>query len=792
MTNNVIEKVLGDNAFYTSDYIKETIKLSKSFIVKNDTEARRYNDYIKLKYPSYDIEPNRRDWRYYRHLFGMRHAADKVVTLTSIDNGDTFELTKASVLIHRRSRKELLEFGAYYDELVSAYPEEELYIKAVITDAMYDNVDAIVDLPEYMFVSYNKALIEDNEHDVAFEIQTRVMNYKHIWLIPYYSLSSDLFLASQYHILYNFIFTSALGVRMENAKTSRAHSYHIRSYLASHHHLDEHLLFLTRKQQLFLYRNMLYLNNHCGVNTTFRTLIDVLFTERNISVVNYKQHQKNSISDEGDTEYTYSQVLLNNKNLGYSKTDKGFEIIKQKEHDLAPGNAAVYDREADRIDQRNRLALTGSILTKDLETILIDETDTVKHKLLDVLTDYWAYMVKTSQMSFLVDYVDPVSNVVKRLNTRDLFKVYVICLFKSQGLDITEFPEYRIKRVFRPTLPTNEQLLSFFYDRRIDYTAYLNEIRSAVPAYRYLSTSYEFSEFVSKLYHLNIGLWSLTSNYSDMHTYAQMSYAIETMHQTELFTYNDETVNEFIERVGIKDVRSYTPTQVSAIIFNLLDNLFDQKLTYQKRLRLLQKSLGEVFFKFNSYTVQLINNYYSDNSIVAGVKDTRYHHKYKITINGVDSYSRLLGLNDYTHNFIVEVVPKLKSQMQVWYRTEVSSHYKLKSEPVLDLVTGLDIDARYDAQVYLDLNKTLIVETDQLVTSDVSADLTLNSAFDVSGIKLSSHVDFTSPLIITTASRYRSVIAEEIGEGVVFTDEAPPTYAVQPADEHTEFLAMNL
>lgn len=789
MTNNVIEKVLGDNAFYTSDYLQSTIQLAKSFIFKNSTEANRYNDYVKLKYPDYKVDNDPRTWRYYAHISGKLHIVDVPVMLTSVDNGDTFELTKASMLVHRRSRRELLSFGIYYEELVKRFPEQELYIRAVITDAMYSDIQELINLDDYMFTGYNFSLIEDNEHDVAYDLQTRIMNYKHIWLLPYYSLTSDLFLASQYHTLYYFIVTSLLAIRLENAKTSKAHSYHIRSYLASHHNLDEHMLFLNRKQQLFLYRNMLYLDNHVGRNQTFQTLIDVLFSERNISVVNYVHHQKNEVDEAADVTYAYRQKLLNTKPLGYSQEDKGLDILKQKEYTLAPGNAAVYDRAYELIDRQNKLALTASLLTKDLETVLIDETDTVKHKLLDVLTDYWAYMIKTNQMSFLVDYVDPVSNVVKRLNTKDLFKAYVLCLFRSQGYSLTAFPEYRIKRVFRQVLPTTAQLFSFFYDKRLDYPGYLNEVISAVPAYRYLTTSYEFSEFVTKIYNLNIGLWSLTSNYSDINTYGQMSYAIEAMHQTDLYTFNDETIEEFIERVGIKDVRAYTTEQARSMIFGLLDNLFDQKLTYQNRLKLLQKSLGEVFFKFNSYTVQLINNYYSDNSIVAGIKDTRYLHKYTIHINTGDNR---LGLDDYSHWLMYEPDYRYTNSVNISFPQEYAASGKVASLPFFVAVSSVRPYVSHESTAYVNISKTLLTRAEYETESESDIFVTQPLSLQLESVRGNSEAVFISGSLIQVEVKTVTVVSGEIGVQTVFSDESETSTNTSSSDPHLAFLAMNL
>jgi hypothetical protein len=775
--------VLGNNAFYTSEYIKDTIKLTKSIVIKNNAEALKYNEYVKIKHPTHFLDSDPRTWRYYKHLTGVLHQVDVPVVFVSVDNGMSVTLSVASMLIHRRSKSELLKFGIYYDELVARYPEQELYIKVLIAQSLFSDAFEIYELPDYTVIAYDTSLIEDNEHDLLPELQLRIDNYKNIWLIPYYALSSNLFLTSQYHILYNFIFTSLLSIRLGNAKTSRAHTFHIRLYLASHHNLDNYILFLTRKQQLFLYRNLLYLNNHAGINNTFRTLIDVLFSERNISVVNYVYNQKNELSDQSDTEYTYNQRLLNNKNLFFSKKDMSLEYVRDKEYLLAPGNAKEYDFGIERIDRTNKLSLYTKLLTKDLETILIDETDTVKHKLLDILTDYWAYLVKTNQMNFLVDFVDPVSNITKRLNTKDLFKLYTICLYRSQGISLEEFPEYRIKRVFRQTLPTKEQLLGFFYDPRIEYREELQTVLDAVPPYRPLITSFQFSEFIVEMYHLNIGLWSLTSNQSNIHTHGQMSAAIELMHQNELYVFDDETVDAFFSRTNVIDVRTYSVDQAAGLIFGMLDNLFDQRLSYQNRLRRLQMALTSVFFKFNSYTVQLINNYYSDSPIIAGVKDSRYDDKYIYTVDLV---------HDFIPTLLIEPTAQTRTLEPLWFNFETGDSYKNRTEIEIDVTPELDISVKEQSHNALDVVKSLLVDAQTVVRQVTQIDAEFSSRFYLEGTKIKSNIEFPVEMGFRVGGSTTVGVSESMTSRSSTSTLGQTWTDIQSSDPNLVFLAMNL
>uniref|UniRef100_UPI0037C0A796 hypothetical protein n=1 Tax=Flavobacterium sp. TaxID=239 RepID=UPI0037C0A796 len=228
MGTNIIQRVLGTNSFYTETYIQDSINFVKSIVFVTSTEADGYNQLISMRYPEHQIQADKTTWRYYKHLQGQLHELDKPVAAVSVDNGTNIQLTRSSLVTHRKTRLEILKFGLYYDNLVKAYPEQELYIRCLVLDLLHTDINAIIELENFTLVACNKAYIEENEDDLLNDLQTRINNYKSIWLLPYYALVDNLFLASQFHIFYNFLLTNLLGIRLANDKTVRAHSYHIR------------------------------------------------------------------------------------------------------------------------------------------------------------------------------------------------------------------------------------------------------------------------------------------------------------------------------------------------------------------------------------------------------------------------------------------------------------------------------------------------------------------------------------------------------------------------------------
>lgn len=699
MSTSIVEKILGNNIL-VNNYIRDNINLTKSINIKNDNEAKSYNEYIKLVYTSHTIDlSDKTTWRYYKHLYGEYHPLDTPINIISLDNGSQISLDRQTLDLHYKTKKELLKFGLLYKQIVDQYPEQELYIKAVICDRQYNSIEEIINLENFSIVSYSTDLVDENEKDLIFELQDAINNYKHIRLIPYYALSDNLFLASQYHILYNFILMKILAIRLKNAKTLKAHTFHIKNYLASHHYLDESYTHLTRKQSLFLYRNLLYLDNHAGHNSTFNILIEKLFTDRNISIVNYIYKQENDTDSENYIKYRYNQKLLNKADLVYSSNDFTLDNLKEKEIGLTHGNPKELTYNIKTIDHRFKNSLFNCLLTKDLETIIVDNTDTVKYKLIPTIIDYWAYLLKTNRMNYIVNIVDPVTNIELRLTTKDLFKLFVVILYKTNNMTITEFPDYHIERVFKENIPTTQELLGMCYNPKQWYYDIINNIKNNIPAYGFVTTSLQCQEYISSIYNLNIGLWLLTSNYSDKDTNGQFEYMIDKMCKRDTYTFNNETVQNFLISIGIDDLQRYDTSALENMMFSILNNLYDNKLDFINSYKLIQKALVEVFKKFNSYTVQLINDYYSTSPNLIGPKDVRC------------GISKDIDSNIFYYEFFkfnVDMAYKVFDKETVSFNENINHGYKYIEHYNVEVLPRTEFDSKIISKVNVLFNNKII------------------------------------------------------------------------------------
>lgn len=63
---------------------------------------------------------------------------------------------------------------------------------------------------------------------------------------------------------------------------------------------------------------------------------------------------------------------------------------------------------------------------------------------------------------------------------------------------------------------------------------------------------------------------------------------------------------------------NYLETSTDDLLYAILNNLFDNRLVFLSKYKAIQSSMIEVFKKFNSYTVQFINNYTQPTTLNVG------------------------------------------------------------------------------------------------------------------------------------------------------------------------------
>ena len=248
-------------------------------------------------------------------------------------------------------------------------------------------------------------------------------------------------------------------------------------------------------------------------------------------------------------------------------------------------------------------------------------------------------------------------------------------------------------------LPSTTELLSSTYSTKYYYKNLVNQIKDSIPAYTNLQTSYMFYIYLDSIYKLNIGLWLLLTNMSDKNDNGQFERIIDELHTTYKYTFDNESIDTFLNRIGIEDLFSFDNTMLDTLNFSILNLLFDNNLDRVYYNKYLNKALTEVFGKFNSYTTQFLNNDLFNVPILASPKSTRY----------------TLNLNDHTVLYYIFNVDVIND---VYYNTSISetikhntgAEYSQQNTSIIKIedIFKLDITEKKVASVVINLNYRII------------------------------------------------------------------------------------
>jgi hypothetical protein len=166
-------------------------------------------------------------------------------------------------------------------------------------------------------------------------------------------------------------------------------------------------------------------------------------------------------------------------------------------------------------------------------------------------------------------------------------------------------------------------LLKSFYKKYYWFKSTIDEIKHNIPTYTNTITSYQFQQFVSSIYTYNIALWLFLTNLDDKDTAGQFELLISRLNTSDTYSFNNETPNAFLNRIGLPNFFNYPDSALETLSGNILDNVYDGRLAFLNRYKYIQKALTDIFKKFNSYTVQVIDTYTSTTPLLVGPRDVR-------------------------------------------------------------------------------------------------------------------------------------------------------------------------
>ena len=216
-------------------YHESVVRLAATLVVKDEATCNHINN--RLSYFGYQIDEGRHEtWKYYLNLAGKYHASDKMMTVTSMDTQEEIEFTVENMDIHRATWREYQYGSRYYKELITKYPNQKMLILGILNPV---NIDTAIAAPDHSILYYDRTLVESRETNLIPKLQDWINGQFIRWANEDYRINNSLFIAARLAIIGMGTPSQIKSIRLENAKTNMAHSYHIRRYLASFGPLDQ-------------------------------------------------------------------------------------------------------------------------------------------------------------------------------------------------------------------------------------------------------------------------------------------------------------------------------------------------------------------------------------------------------------------------------------------------------------------------------------------------------------------------------------------------------------------------
>ncbi len=690
---------------FLQNYIDDNRKLAKTIVIKSSITAELINDDIKLKNNSYIIdELDMSSWKYYMNISGLYHPLDEPMVITSLDTLEEITFSKENLAIHTATAKAYQFDSRYYYSLVNKYPNQVQLILGILYPC---DIDTAINAVDGTILSYPKYLVEEQESSLMIELEEYIIRFITRWYIPAFNLTDSLYTASFYAILYLNIFTKLLNLRLARVKTLEVHSFHLREYLASHDYLDSYLPYMTLKQKLWLYRNLNYLFRNTGKVEQFKTLLQKILTDRRIPLSEFTVRH---LGDFDDNFYPNLRIRRKPINPEVNTSDKRYfslDDLYNIESPLVYGNEDYLDIHKDDITTKLKLSTSNVLQTKDLESKMVDISDSVPFPLDEVLLSLWATLIDNNLYNAIVTFKDPKTSENISIEAKDAFIYMQYITLKSLGISTVNIPDFLNLRHIRTPKPLLAELL-YFVDKSLEnVNTSAVDIRSNFPDLSLLHSTSSFFDLGKKIFDECLRHWYIISHTEDLYERVYVENVSLSMFEVKLIKLEETptSVSSFLSSRNLREY-DYTYQEAQVLIQNIFNSATGLNIDSTKLLKNIQRAMIGIMKTLSSYTVQYITDINDSDIIPLNwsairlgniVEDGEEYIYLPEGVNIVESYNNCqddlviesVGNTDEIANVIIEDLQELDINLIESSNEDVDESIDLN-------INKIDVEVSYD------------------------------------------------------------------------------------------------
>lgn len=591
-------------------YIDQIFELAETIVIKSELTAQAINKKLILKYGEQAVNQlDKKTWKYYLNLAGKYHPTDTKIIITSLDDLTPIVFDAQTLKSHTATAK-AYEYGSrYYRELVSQYPADyEILILGVLYPI---DIDYAIQAEDFSVIGYPPKYIESNEATLVTNINKWLKNFKTRWFNIQYTMSDNLYVASTLAVMYQHLVPLIIDLRLRACKTNEAHSYHIREYLSSHGMLDEYLDFMTKKQALFFYRNIAYIERNSGKTETFNWLLDRILTERDIPVTEISLSQDYSeilTSFKPKPRFVKNNINITNSNATAASAFYTLNELLSKEVNEAVGNSDYIRNNLEQIENKILRSKTSFLKTKVLESSMVDYTDAGLYSIQDIALDHWCYMSVSNQYRAVVNFNDNFTGQDISLSNHVAFLYFLYAYCQAFDIPIKVVPEFYVTRVAIDPVPTIQDLQKVVSSKYITQETlhYLRTLHT--PLETIISTS-AFNEFIIKTHISYKAQNMLAVTQNGLNERAMVKNATYRLYKTSRVQspYMGQTFESVLKSFGLR-TSSATKDEWVSIYSTIYTKATGLDINQTETKAAMQQAMISLFKKLSSYSIQFLSD----------------------------------------------------------------------------------------------------------------------------------------------------------------------------------------
>jgi len=617
------------------NYYQSNIDLIRTIAIKSERSALIQNQQIRYRYGNSAVSRlHPETWKYYLNLSGEYHPTDKVITIRSLDTLEQIVFNKENLVNHPNTAIEYQYGTRYYRTLVSQHSILEDLIMGIL---MPCDITSAIEAEDGTILRYHQSLVEENEYSLIKDLEASVKRHLSRWYVDAYTITDEYYLMAYIASLYLFMTTKLLNLRDERRNTYEAHSFHVRMFLRGYMGLDQYYKFLTRKQAMYLYRNMPRLVKSMGYDSQFNELVEHLFTERNIQVLGYNVRQTNRIGEHYNPITVIQPELINHSQIVSHIEPLAPEVMFEKEKSVLYGTKDYYDARSEETIFRVNHINENRVITKNISLQAQENISVVPLSFNDIVLCHWGYMSATGLYTANVTFNNPRNGVNVTISTKNAF-IYFYYLSLSytsntlafdlagsvqpsdleelvnlneimQKRPVTRIPYFLARRHARvdELIPTNLTILADS-QYRSSMTDTANELLGYSTRLTITDTTDLFYDLCSNIHLGYIRQHTLVNTFTDLNERAYARNMVYKLYQDSLVELESPTLEmeAFLIQNGL-DSYDVVGEYLTNLILNLYQAGTGITVNVSKDKRTIAQAMISIMRSLTSYNIQYID-----------------------------------------------------------------------------------------------------------------------------------------------------------------------------------------